>query len=46
MLLRVLDRYPLDCAIKGGFTYWNPITIYVTCPRIPNDEFVRHSKDM
>ena len=45
-LLRVMDRYPLQCPNKGGFTTWNPTTIFITCPRIPNDEFVRHTKDM
>lgn len=45
-LLRVMDRYPLMCPIKGGFTWWNPKTLYITCPRLPEDEFVRHSKDM
>jgi len=41
-----MDRYPLQCPNKGGFTTWNPTTIFITCPRIPNDEFVRHTKDM
>jgi len=44
-LLRVLDRYRLDCPVKGGFTYWNPKVIYITCPRVPQMEFVRHGKD-
>lgn len=30
-LLRVLDRYPLQVPIKGGFTWWTPSFIYVTC---------------
>lgn len=29
-LLRLLDRYPMDVPIKGGFAIWNPKTIYIT----------------
>lgn len=29
-LLRLLDRYPLQVPIKGGFTNWEPNRIYIT----------------
>lgn len=41
-LLRILDRYPLDTPVKGSFTFWNPERIIITCPRIPQEEFVNH----
>lgn len=28
--------------IKGGFTEWDPERIVITCPRIPQEEFVNH----
>ena len=37
-LLRILDRYPIDVPVKGGFTYWNPREIVITCPLDPWDE--------
>jgi len=43
--LRVLDRYALQTPVKGGFTWWNPEIIFVTCPRVPQDEFVRHGPE-
>lgn len=36
-LLRLLDRYPMDVEIKGGFVPYSPLTIYITCPRRPED---------
>lgn len=30
MLLKVLDRYPLQVPIKGGFVSWTPEEIYIT----------------
>lgn len=34
-LLRVLDRYPLQVPVKGGFVNWNPQCIFITTPRTP-----------
>jgi len=38
----VLDRYPFDAPIKGGFAFWNPELIFITCPRLPSEEFINH----
>lgn len=38
-LLRLLDRYPLNVPIKGGFVPWVPQRIYVTCPMSPEEAF-------
>lgn len=38
-LLRLLDRYPLNVPIKGGFVPWVPRRIYVTCPMTPEEAF-------
>ena len=34
-LLRLLDRYPLQVPIKGGFTNWIPRRIYITSNKSP-----------
>ena len=39
-ILRVLDRYPMDVPVKGGFVNWNPKYIVFTCPRPPSEESV------
>lgn len=31
-LLRLLDRYPVQCEFKGGFVSWVPKYIFITCP--------------
>lgn len=36
-LLRILDRYPLQVAIKGGHTWWVPEEIYITTNFHPLD---------
>jgi len=36
-LLRLLDRYPLQVPIKGGFVQWRPQKIYITSPGHPKD---------
>jgi len=36
-LLRLLDRYPLDVEVKGGYVHFSATTIYITCPRKPQD---------
>lgn len=36
-LLRLLDRYPLRVAIKGGFRQWVPSFIIITCPFEPTE---------
>lgn len=35
MLLKVLDRYPLQLETKGGFTHWYPEKIIITTPLSP-----------
>lgn len=35
-LLRLLDRYPMQVRIKGGFTNWCPKEIYITSNLDPN----------
>lgn len=35
LMLRLLDGYQLRIPIKGGFTVWNPHTVYITCPLPP-----------
>lgn len=46
-LLRLLDRYPLNVPIKGGFVPWVPKRIYITCPLSPEEAFENelHDKD-
>lgn len=41
----MLDRYKHEVPVKGNFVMWNPEVIIVTCPRIPDNEFVRHEKN-
>lgn len=36
-LLRVLDRYPLQLPVKGGFTWWTPGYICITCNLHPRE---------
>lgn len=38
-LLRILDRYPVDVEIKGGFVKWTPNIIFITCPSEPDECF-------
>lgn len=38
-LLRLLDRYKLRVAVKGGFVNWVPKTIYLTSIEPPEKEF-------
>lgn len=42
--LRLLDMYPINVPVKGGFAYWNPLAIIITCPRTPTSEFMYHDK--
>lgn len=37
MLLKLLDRYPMQVPIKGGFTQWSPTKVYITSNCHPND---------
>lgn len=39
-LLRLLDRYPMNVPIKGGFTNWIPETIYFTSNLHPDEWFL------
>lgn len=36
-LLKLLDRYPMQVPIKGGFVQWAPKEIYITSNRAPKD---------
>jgi len=38
-LLTVLDIYPMQVEVKGGYVQWCPSTIYITCPRRPEDMY-------
>lgn len=38
LMLQLLDRYPLDVPVKGGFTHWTPRTIVFTT-NIPIDRW-------
>lgn len=38
-LLRLLDRYPMQVEIKGGYVNWNPEYIFITCPYDPDQCF-------
>lgn len=35
LLLRLLDRYPMQVPFKGGFVTWNPSQIFITTPVSP-----------
>lgn len=39
MLLKVLDRYPMQVPVKGGFANWCPKEIYITSNIDPNNWF-------
>lgn len=39
-LLRLLDRYPVQVPVKGGFVDWVPKIIIITAPLRPEDLFV------
>ncbi len=45
MLLRLLDRYPLQVPIKGGFRQWKPAVIYITCPKPPEECYLECGED-
>lgn len=36
-MLRLLDRYPIEVPIKGGFASWRPKEIWVTAPGTPRE---------
>lgn len=40
-LLRLLDRYPMPVAIKGGHTWWTPKTIYITSNIKPQEWYTQ-----
>lgn len=44
-LLRLLDRYPLQVPIKGGFTWWTPKRIYITSCKHPKDVYNKENFD-
>lgn len=37
LLLKLLDRYPMQVPIKGGFVEWKPKKVYITSNIHPND---------
>ena len=41
----MLDRYKFMVQVKGDWTVWNPKVVIITCPRWPEEEFVRHRED-
>lgn len=40
LLLRLLDIYPIDVQVKGGFVPWNPMKIFVTSNVNPESWYV------
>ena len=38
-LLQILDRYPMQVEVKGGYVAWSPTHVYITCPRKPEDVY-------
>lgn len=38
-LLRLLDRYPMQVPVKGGFVNWNPRRVYITSNQLPEHWF-------
>lgn len=44
-LLRLLDMYPLQVPVKGGFTEWNPVRIYITT-NVPIEQWYRDRSDI
>ncbi len=36
-LLRLLDKYPMQVEVKGGYVHFAATTIYITCPRNPTE---------
>lgn len=38
-LLKLLDRYPMQVPVKGGFVNWNPEEIYITSNLAPHTWF-------
>lgn len=45
-LLRLLDRYPLKVAIKGGFMEWTPSRIFITSPHHPRDVYNKTDEEI
>ncbi len=39
LLLRLLDRYPMQVPVKGGFTNWRPARVYITSNLPPEGWF-------
>lgn len=45
-LLNLLDGYPVNVEIKGGFRMFAPKRIWITCPTRPEDTYqLAHSRD-
>lgn len=41
-LLRLLDRYPMQVAVKGGFRKWQPVEVFITAPGQPRELYRNH----
>lgn len=44
-LLRMLDRFPLDLPVKGGFCRFKPKLVVITSPFHPRDVYFKDVKD-
>lgn len=42
-MLRLLDRYKIQVAIKGGFQWWRPERIWITAPGRPEDIYKNYT---
>jgi hypothetical protein len=40
LLLKLLDRYPMQVPIKGGFANWNPRKVYITSNTRPSSWYL------
>ena len=40
-----MDKYPVEVPIKNGFAIWRPKKLFITCPRVPEEEFVKHTNE-
>lgn len=44
-LLNLLDKYPVEVATKGSFTWWLPDIIVITTNRSPHDWYDYNDRD-
>lgn len=43
--LRLLDRYPMQVPVKGGFTEWSPKIIYITSNLLPRSCYASKTQE-